>query len=265
MAIAEDENDIWVWDFAKETMTRLTFGAAVESAPMFSLDSRQVIFLSTTAEGQRDIFRKAVDGSGDAVALTKGGTGGEPLSFTPDGRSFLFRALPTGGNSDVMILSLDGGAPKPLLASPEFREAAAMISPDGRWIAYESTETGTAEIYVRPFPDVNGGRWQISEGGGIRPIWDRSGRALLYTTTVENFSKVAIMSVGIKPGAPFSYARPQQLFSLIPYARMFASSNYDIDASGRFLLMKGGDGPVDVRDRFVVVSNWLEEVRARTR
>ena len=50
------------------------------------------------------------------------------------------------------------------------------ISPDGRWIAYESNEAGTIQVWVRPFPNVNDGRWQISLQGGTRPAWSRNGK-----------------------------------------------------------------------------------------
>jgi hypothetical protein len=66
----------------------------------------------------------------------------------------------------------------PLVATPTFWEQAPAISRDGRWLAYSSNETGRHEIFVRPFPDVSGGKWQVSSGGGINPVWVPDGADL---------------------------------------------------------------------------------------
>jgi Tol biopolymer transport system component len=61
-----------------------------------------------------------------------------------------------------------------------FVERNAELAPKGQWLAYESNESGRPEIYVRPFPNVDSGRWQVSTGGGSRPLWARSGGELFY-------------------------------------------------------------------------------------
>jgi Tol biopolymer transport system component len=58
-----------------------------------------------------------------------------------------------------------------------------MFSPDGRWIANRSNESGTSEIYVRPFPAGPVGKWQVSTGGGLYGMWSNNGRELCYETT----------------------------------------------------------------------------------
>ena len=54
------------------------------------------------------------------------------------------------------------------------------MSPDGKWLAYESDESGQLEVFVRPFPDVQAGRWQISFGGGVQPAWNPAGHELFF-------------------------------------------------------------------------------------
>ena len=81
--------------------------------------------------------------------------------------------------SDLKVLTLQGERRAEPLVQTAFNERNAEISPDGRWLAYHSNESGQDEIYVRPFPDANSGRWQISTGGGARPVGAQWPRALL--------------------------------------------------------------------------------------
>lgn len=82
-----------------------------------------------------------------------------------------------------------------LLVQTPFFERNGEISPDGRWLAYESNESRQFEIYVRPFPNVSGGRWQISTGGGRQPVWARSGQEVFYLAPTG-----ALMSVRVQRG-----------------------------------------------------------------
>lgn len=78
----------------------------------------------------------------------------------------------------VMELGKDT-MPRPLLVSSAHEKAIAL-SPDSKWLAYESNETGRNEVYVRPFPNVDAGKWQVSINGGQFPLWSHSGRELFY-------------------------------------------------------------------------------------
>ena len=132
------------------------------------------------------------DGIGAPEALTDGETGGYPQATTRDGKSLVYRR-DSGGRSDLFLLPLEGGGrAQALLADPSFDEINADISPDGQWIAYESNESGRQEVYVRPFPAVQGGRWQISAGGGSRPVWSPAGGELMFLTADERLASVAV-------------------------------------------------------------------------
>jgi serine/threonine-protein kinase len=114
-----------------------------------------------------------------------------PDSFSPDGKRLAFHQNGNGGSQDIFTapgevdpargaLGFRLGKAERFLGTP-FDEVSPAFSPDGRWLAYESNESGTNEVYVRPFPGP-GGRWQISTGGGRLPRWSRDGRELLFET-----------------------------------------------------------------------------------
>lgn len=65
----------------------------------------------------------------------------------------------------------------------QFSQDFAALSPDGRWLAYTGDESGREEVYVRTFgasASGQGGKWQISNGGGEDAVWSRNEHELLY-------------------------------------------------------------------------------------
>ena len=81
---------------------------------------------------------------------------------------------------DIALFVRGDSTTTPLVAAGGFEEVAPALSPDGRWLAYASNESGRYEVYVRPFPDANAGRWQVSRNGGNEPVWAHNGRELFY-------------------------------------------------------------------------------------
>ena len=75
---------------------------------------------------------------------------------------------------------MEGERTVEMLLDAEFGESEPALSPDGRWLAYVSIETGTLLIYVRPFPNVEDGLWNVSLGLGANPVWSPDGRELFY-------------------------------------------------------------------------------------
>jgi len=250
---ADEENDIWVFDLAKETLTRLTFGPAFELYVAWTPDNRYLLFSSgpfgSGTGAHVDIFRKAADGTGAMEPLTQNLGGGYPQSVSPDGKSLVIRKqLP---NMGLLLLPLDPKSDaRPLLADPKFGENNGEISPDGRWIAYQSNKSGRFEIYVRPFPAVDSGRWQISSEGGTKPLWSRSGRELFFANAANR-----IAAVPVPAGSGFTYGKPQILFDASAYLLATAAGrSFDISPDGkRFLMIKpvsaGGTAPRDREPR----------------
>jgi serine/threonine-protein kinase len=129
------------------------------------------------------------------------------------------------------------------------------LSPNGRWIAYESNESGRFEVYVRPFPDVNGGKWQLSSNGGAHPLWARNGRELFFIA-----GGGMLTSVPIQPGQAFAYGKAA---GLLPVGHYYVNvaRGFDVSPDGsRFLFVK--HSATAARPSMAVVTNWIDEVRA---
>ena len=179
-AVDDGESDIWSWDFARESLTRLTFGPAFDFLPRWMPDGRRIVFQSDRA-GRPNLFSVAADGSGSVERLTTSNNHQYPNSITPDGTVLLLCELRPKSGYDIFRLPLvapprgagsatvsdERRAEPTSLVSTTSVEYAANISPDGRYFAYQSTESGGRfAIYVRPYPEAAQGRWQISGGGG---------------------------------------------------------------------------------------------------
>jgi serine/threonine protein kinase/Tol biopolymer transport system component len=242
-----DEN-IWVWNLARQKLTRLTLASSGYFFPVWTPDGHRLIF---GKPGGR-LFWQSADGTGTTEALED--HAGLPSSVTPDGR----RLLLSPGARDVMMLDLDSRRIQPLLASSA-NERNGVVSPnDGRWLAYESDGLGQFEIYVKPFPDVNAGQWKISTAGGTRPLWAPNGQELFYVAPDGAMMAARVHSRGGTWGAD----TPVKLFSG-PYATGAPTSgrNYDVSADGtRFLMVKEPANQA-ATSHIVVVQNWFEELR----
>jgi serine/threonine-protein kinase len=147
----------------------------------------------------------------------------------------------------------------PLVQTP-FTERNGVVSPDGRWLAYEANDTGIFEIYVRPFPDVTRGHWQVSTSGGMQALWSRSGQELFYFALDGGLMRVAVAS-----GSAWNPSAPTKTLDKrydVDSGGLFIR-NYDIAPDGQhFLMVKlGGSSAVGVSPQIVVVQHFDEELK----
>jgi Tol biopolymer transport system component len=104
-----------------------------------------------------------------------------------------------GGRGDIAVLSLGTPETRRVLGpTPEFGETNPTVSPDGRWLAYESNRRGRRQVYVRPFPDLDSGEFQVTTDGGTRPVWARDGREL-YIAKTRSWMRSATVDGQIAP------------------------------------------------------------------
>jgi serine/threonine-protein kinase len=262
-SLRDEGEEIYVWDIVDRTFTRLTFNPGLDFLPVWTPDSKGIVFQSVNG-GQGTISRKAVDGTGAAEPLFVAGAEfarANPSSLLPSGTHLIFRQITAEFHNNLWLLSLDGtGVTTPLLATA-YDELNGEISPDGRWLAYQSDESGSFEVHVRPFPEVEGGHWQVSIGGGIQPAWSPDGRELFYLASGR------LMSVPIGGVVTPSVGAPRVILPALTYTPFTGSGRtYDVSPDGkRFLILDrtatvSGD-PFAGLSRYEVVLNWTEELK----
>jgi hypothetical protein len=131
----------------------------------------------------------------------------------------------------------------------EYGETAGQLSPDERWMAYQSTEAGPLEIFIRPFPDADGGKWNVSGSvPGLAPYWRDDGRELYYLGAGGR-----MMAVSITPGATSIVAgQPRQLFQM-PGLR---PQRFAVARDGKRFLVAHRQVAVETPTPLTVVINW---------
>jgi len=254
--------DIWIWDVARESLTRLSDGPNEDMLPVWSSDSRRVYF-SSERTGNFDIFSQAADGSSPARLEHADPRFQGALSMSADGRYL----IASQEFNDLVIFDLAQSKVEPLLQGAA-KEYLGELSPDGRWLAYDSNESGEFEVYLRPYPDVAASREQVSIGGGGYPQWGPRGSGELYYIGADG----GMMAVDVNEGPPLRIGRPTKLFEYKQFAfgvsdyGQFAfglsARPYDVASDGRFLIVRtetNDQQPVAV----TVVLNWFEELRAQ--
>lgn len=220
--------NIWVFDLARATRTRLTFPPSSDRQPNWAPDGKSVAFVSNR-NGPPHIYLNASDGTGAPTALTADEASEFGPRFTADGRYLLFERLADQPNSrrEIWGVPLSGDRNAFPVIQSQYDVYAPALSPDGKWLAYESRESGRPEICVIPF--LHGtGKWEVSTAGGVQPRWRGDGRELFYIS-MDN----KIMSAEItEQGSSVLVGKVSSLFQTnpVPFA---GGSNYDVTADGK--------------------------------
>ncbi len=264
--ILEGKNrDVWVYEWGRDTLSRLTFDPGEDLAPEWTPDGRRIAFSSARADqAARNLYWQRADGTGEAERLTESENTQTPSSWHPSGKFLAFHELNPPTSWDILILPLTGdetsgwkpGKPTVFLNGPFFERQAAF-SPDGRWLAYSSNESGRVEVYVRPFP-CPGGKWQVSTAGGLLPTWSRSRRELFYRGEDERIM-VAAYSV---EGERFRAEKPRVWSPGLVPLRILGRT-YDLHPDGeRVAVLKASVDEAEARrDKVVLIQNFFDELR----
>jgi len=159
-------------------------------------------------------------------------------------------------------LSMDDDHTYKLLLQEDYIESHPHVSPDGKWIAYCSVESGQPEIFVRPFPEVNKGKWQISTDTGNSPLWSPDGRELFYL--IGAAPAEAVMRVAVQTEPTFKKGTPEELFRGTYVGFYPGDFPWGIHPDGnRFLMIKTTAATVGQQPKINIVLNWFEELKQR--
>jgi serine/threonine-protein kinase len=259
--------NIWVYELGRDppTPTQVTFGPGDAQRPVWTPDGKRIVFASTR-DGALNLYWQRADGVGDAQRLTETSNAEGAWSWHPSGKLLAYHELTPNNQDDVLILPIEGdetsgwkpGKPIPFLNGP-YAERAPMFSPDGRWLAYQSTETGRDEVYVRPYPGP-GGKRRISTDGGQTPTWSSTKRELFYTTLDQQLMVASYTVDGDSFQA--DRVRPVSDVRLVPRFRTGPTRSFDLHPDGtRFVLAPADNAGPTTQDKLLLVFNFFDELR----
>ena len=253
--------DLWIKELPAGPFSRLTFDGLENTRPSWMPDGQSVLYIRNDGSGTTNttqVWKKKADGSAPAESVFATNRSIAEAQVSGNGEWLIYRVNSDSGGDIYGLRPGGDGTPVPLVAGP-YSESNPALSPDGRWLAYVSNESGTLEVYVRPFPDVSRGRWQVSTEGGSAPRWAHSGRELFYVRVGD------MMSVPVTTNATtFSAGTPRKLFGgfgtqflqgIVPY--------YDTSLDDQRFLMMGIPAADSTRSQLVIVENWLGDVREK--
>jgi serine/threonine-protein kinase len=243
--------DLSVWSLAQRNLMRLTFEGGLEDAPVWRPDSAAIAYRVSPDS----IFLIPADGTGARKQLLRGSerSGGPmPRAWTSNG-DLIF-----SGDGPLQVVAVNGAGEPRSLPVARFHAGRSALSPDGHWLAYESRESGESEIYVRPYPDIETGKWQISSGGGEEAKWARDGHTLFF------LGPKSLMASRVESAPNFKFQTPEAVFDRGKYQLSTpAPLRYDVSADGqRFLVLRAAEGDAGAESaQVVVVEHWDEELK----
>ena len=251
-AKSNDVEDVWIYDIARDTRTRLSAGVPTYSAEAWSPDGRTLLY----AEGvgaPPSMKKKPADGSGKETVV---GTGWSP-TYTADGGTIVYADIDSAESFwDLYTRPADGQSPPVRLYQANGTQVWPRLSPDGRFVAFVSDEAGDYEIYIKRFPSGDG-KWEVSKGGGMWPRWGKGGKRLYYVRGDDLMEVDVATTPDLKLGTPrLLFTRPS-----IKRALIFGwAPGYDVNASeDRFVFCRAAGEDRQDLSGMVVVQNWAAE------
>ncbi|MCZ6857326.1 MAG: protein kinase, partial [Gemmatimonadetes bacterium] len=246
---------VWTKSLRSGDAVRHTFEGQLNWRINWSPAGDALYFISDRVDNG-SVFVKPVDGTGIPVRM--------PL---PESRP-IFEVIPVDdrtmvirtdnqapGNGDILLVQMGADTTVTPLVATQASELTPAVSRDHRWLAYMSDESGTNEIFVRPFPNVDASVFRVSTNGGTEPVWAHSGRELFYRNGDGD-----LVAADVVTAPTFRVTRQQVLFSAIGYNSNDFDSQYDVSLDDQRFLMIIRDEP-DVASAIVVVTNWFEELK----
>ena len=250
---------IWVKRLSGGPTQLVTTENRSSREPIWAPGGRDLLYHSDVGS---EIYRRRADGSGSAEVVAHSPRGTLGMSIHKDGKTLVLRGGAFAATRINELLKIRLGidsVPTPLLANPG-GESSPAFSPDGRWLAYVSTESGRPEIFVRPFPDVDSRKLQISTDGGHFPRWNPAGGELFYMSAAGD-----LMAAKLETAPALKLDAVTRLFTPQGFQGGGATPMYDVSPDGkRFLMLDITAAPSNATsERVVVVQNLAAELKKR--
>ena len=258
MAVSTTEltTQIWVRDLEGDLLSRVSLSGQENVRPAWSSDGRTVAFVS----GPRTdhvLVQRLTDGSQPEKLLLDDKLPLEEVAFSRDGAWMIYRAGWVPAERDLYARRIGSDSSIALVTSAA-TETSPALSPDSRWLAYVSTESGTSEVYVSPFPNTGEHRWKISAQGGQEPVWSHSGKELFYRVAG---STNAQMVMSVSSGSTFAPGARRMLFPLTRYSMSSTHQQYAVAPDGRFLMIRATES--ESQDQLIAVENFFDVLKTR--
>jgi len=257
--LKEGPRDLWIKELDHGPLTRFSFEGQTNQRPEWTQDGRIVTFISDRS-GKLGLYGQRADGNGTPELLIQEKQEKRGIAegfWSPDGKWLIYRTSSAdSGAGDIMSYRPGVDSAPIALVATRFAETAPALSPDGRWLAYASTESNQMEVYVRPFPNVGDGRWQVSIGGGREPVWAHSSRELFYKSSDDQMTVATVAA-----GTGFEVRSRKALFSTADYDNDVEHPRYNVSPDDQRLLMSRKT--TSTESDLVLVLNWFTELKAR--
>jgi serine/threonine-protein kinase len=255
--------DIWVKQLPRGPLSRVTFDSTPDIRPRWLPGGRAIAFVGGLGTAL-ELRQVNADGTGGESLLVHHPDGIYEGTTSPDGQWTVVRIRGGLGHQGRDIIGYRRGdtTAVPLIASAAFDENAFRLSPDGHWIAYESDESGSREVYIRPFPNTNSGKSQASTDGGYAPLWAPNGRELYFVDAQRRMTAVPFAA-----GAPPRLGERHVLFTLAENLYLQENDYYtpfDVSPDGqRFIMARQVQAAGGRQQPLVVTENWFTELHQR--
>jgi eukaryotic-like serine/threonine-protein kinase len=249
VSIEERRSDIYIVDAFRDLLRPLTRTGS-NTHPSWAPDGRRISFSSRRPGSMGfDLYRISVDEPAEVESLLNREGNQFLTSWAPGGETFAFYEIGNETARDIWIGSVVDGTPEALVRTPS-NERGAVFSANGRMIAYVSDESGSDQIWVRPYPG-RGPPLQVSESGGGEPVWSPAANRLFYRDGRQ------LWAAEIEPGPPPRVIARRALFDdLFVRAPVLAGrANYDVSPDERaFVMVRNVDRSAT---QVHVVENWM--------
>ncbi len=215
--------DIWIYDI-NGGRNRFAFGPRDDADPFWSPDGKRIAYFTNGKSTLRIKDINDVNGEGESP-VEKGFIG--ISDWSADGRYLIYSLNEPTMQRDAWVLPLGGDRkPFPFLQSPA-SEWGCKFSPDGKFVAFNSDESGSTEVYLARFDNPKE-KFRVSVSGGSGPRWSGSGRELFY-----------VSSDGHVMAAPFNSSDSLPVGSPTPLFEAYDLLEYDAAADGqKFIVVK---------------------------